>query len=92
MEQLAAPVLSPRQALLHPLPRAAVARCLTNGPAYSGEVAEAPITRRHWRKASWQLTELAELRIENPTPLSTTCCAFTAKRWTTSSPVVLPQA
>ncbi len=69
VEQLAAPVLSPRQALPYPLLEAAVARVLDERPGVFKEVAEAPITAQALAQASWQLTELAEPRIENPTPL-----------------------
>ena len=49
--------------------RAAVARVLDERPGVFKEVAEAPITAQALAQASWQLTELAEPRIENPTPL-----------------------
>ena len=69
VERLAGPVLKPRQALPYPVLEAAVARVLEERPGKFEEVAGAPITTRALAQAAWRLTELADPRIDDPTPL-----------------------
>ncbi|GAB07382.1 PD-(D/E)XK nuclease family protein [Gordonia amarae] len=69
VERLAGPVLKPRQALPYPVLEAAVALVLQERPGVFEEVAGAPITTQALAQAAWQLTELADPRIDASTPL-----------------------
>ena len=69
VDGLAAPVLKPRQPLPYPLLAAAVARVLDERPGAFREVATAAVTAEALSQAAWQLTELAEPHIDEPTPL-----------------------
>ena len=67
--KLAAPVLAPRQPLPRPLLEAAVQRVLAEQPGVFTEVADEPITAQALAGAAWELTGIADPRIDAPTPL-----------------------